>query len=1265
MTIPKSIARYEIVRQLGQGGMGTVYLAHDPRMQRQVAIKVLPQLLLHDPAFRTRFENEASTMARITDDAIVTAYDYGEWEGQPYLVMQYMPGGSLADKLTQGPMSLQATKSIVSRLAPALDLAHSLGIIHRDLKPGNILFDHLDRAGIADFGIAKVMQNTQSLTRSGTTIGTPEYMSPEQFSADDIDGRSDQYALGIIIFQMLTGKVPFQGDTWPRLLHKHLMDPVPNVGKLMADFPAGLQEFFEKCLAKKPEQRFDSVAALAQSFRELGMEPERRPPTAEQEAATIIEMPTRLPNTDTAPHQRRSEPVAAKKSRLPVWIGAGLAAILAGVAGWFLLNGNNATPTATPTSESAVEVVAEITNTDIPPTVTEVIPTEVPATEAPTNTAVPPTAVPEPTAEIDEEVELAPMAATVLNGSLPDTAGPISLDNISEIREVVRWGKGGTNNIALDPAGITLAVAGEIGIWLYDYPSFDELGFIETSRGRVLGLDWSPDGAKLAYGLNNRELHVQDVIRNEVLVSFEGHEGGVGHVAWSPDGTRLVSSSFDDTARIWNAETGEQLQLLDVHEDWVTAAEWSPDGSQLATVSLDSNVRIWDTATWELSQTPVSLGEDLDDVDWSPDGTRLAIANRDDSVNVFDVASNALDFNLNGHGVAVSSVAWSPDGNFLVSGGGDNEVRVWDVQRGVPHQVLAGHADWVENTIWSVDGTQVISVAQDATVIAWDPNTGNRIDTLEDHTRAVRNIAWSPDGSAFAVVPEDESVEIWNPAQAQLLYATNHHSGDTQVLAWSPDGAQYVVGSKDKTLTILNALSGEVVHTLSGHDNWVTAIAWSPDGSKVASGSWNGEVFVWDAATGAQVQTLAGLAETTNAVVWSPDSTRVAAAGREGVIHIWNAASADVLFRLEENANQTSDLDWSSDGNTLVSANWDGAARFWDLNTGELTKAIGTNLTRMDVVKLSPDNEFLATGNVSGELRIWNADTGIDLAVFQDHVLQINDLAWSPDGGWLAAAGEDGSVRFYGVADASGAEIQTLTWGDYTAELAYSPQPADIEFKDATLTIRQNEAEVVSDNIGAFLRDSLGSLGYQLQVLDNLDDDPYPELLFTDVTAGASCCDVLYAVDFTSETEYTVIQGPTRRWGQAPTLITENAQSPADFRTRNSEFGFSVGIEGAISDLAIMQVLRFADGAFQDVTSDYPDILAADEARWLTELDTGPSPMMYHNYVATKLYQGQADAACDLIDAAIAAGDFGYETCADAITNVAALLDDSISSLNR
>ncbi len=243
--------------------MAVIYLARDPLMKRLVAIKVMPRKFTFDPTFRARFEREAEVIAALEHPAIVPIYDFGEDDGRPYFVMRYMPGGSLAAPLKRGPLSLHGTIRIINRIAPALGEAHKRGIIHRDLKPANILFDQRKDAYLADFGIVKFEEESTVHTED-IILGTPAYLSPELArGVKNIDGRSDVYALGVLIFRMLTGLLPFTADSAMGMAMKHVTEPVPNILDFQPTLPPEVQTVVATAMAKERDKRYASAVALA------------------------------------------------------------------------------------------------------------------------------------------------------------------------------------------------------------------------------------------------------------------------------------------------------------------------------------------------------------------------------------------------------------------------------------------------------------------------------------------------------------------------------------------------------------------------------------------------------------------------------------------------------------------------------------------------------------------------------------------------------------------------------------------------------------------------------------------------------------------------------------------------------------------------------------------------------------------------------------------------------------------------------------------
>ena len=269
--IGQSLGRYHILEQLGEGGMATVYKAFDTRLEADVAVKVIrteqlaPNVL--ERALK-RFEREAKALARLTHANIVKVIDYGEYEGHPYLVMPYLPGGTLKECLAQGRMAWQEAVRLLLPIARALGYAHQEGMIHRDVKPSNILITRSGDPMLTDFGVAKILDEeaTVDLTGTSATVGTPEYMAPEQVTAKSVDHRADIYALGIVFYEMVTGRKPFTADTPMAVLFKHASEPLPRPKQFAPGLPDGVEKALLKALAKKPEDRYQGMADFAKAM---------------------------------------------------------------------------------------------------------------------------------------------------------------------------------------------------------------------------------------------------------------------------------------------------------------------------------------------------------------------------------------------------------------------------------------------------------------------------------------------------------------------------------------------------------------------------------------------------------------------------------------------------------------------------------------------------------------------------------------------------------------------------------------------------------------------------------------------------------------------------------------------------------------------------------------------------------------------------------------------------------------------------------------
>ena len=304
----RELGPYRIVGQIGEGGMAAVYKAYQPSMDRHVAVKVLPQKLASDPTFTQRFENEARMLARLQHPHILPVYDAGQDEGYTYFVMPIVETGTLAQMLQGRPLPLDQACDFAAQVGEALDYAHSRGLVHRDVKPSNVLVDGLGNCLLTDFGIAKLVEAVSSLTAAGTVIGTPAYMSPEQGRGQTLDRRSDIYSLGIILYELVTGRVPFASETPVGIIFKHAAEPPPPPSLLNPSLPASLEAIITKALAKKPEDRYQTAAEMVSAIEDVRDELNRPPAVA----ATLLEpVPVAVPGRSSAATQLEPLPQSA------------------------------------------------------------------------------------------------------------------------------------------------------------------------------------------------------------------------------------------------------------------------------------------------------------------------------------------------------------------------------------------------------------------------------------------------------------------------------------------------------------------------------------------------------------------------------------------------------------------------------------------------------------------------------------------------------------------------------------------------------------------------------------------------------------------------------------------------------------------------------------------------------------------------------------------------------------------------------------------
>jgi serine/threonine protein kinase len=646
------VGRYRMMSELGRGGMATVYKAFDPLVKREVALKLLPREFLHNPAFRTRFEQEAHTVAALEHPAIVPVYDYGEEEGQPFLVMRLMTGGTLSERIKKGPISLNDAARIITQIAPGLDQAHALGIIHRDLKPANILFDSYGNPHISDFGLVKLAEGSTGLTSSGI-VGTPKYMAPEMVNPNTVTRLVDIYALGVTVFEMVTGQAPFRSETPVALLMEHLNSPIPRVRDIVPNAPEALQSVIDRAMAKDPEFRYQSAADLAADLDSLASTGRTSGGRHYPVENTQINQPT--PPMPLARKER-------KRSIFPFWMAAIAGLVIVGglaiglVAGGFL----GGTPTETP---SEVAQVTDAASESAPPVTNE--PTAV-VTEEPTTT---PTEEPTPVATEDTSAKLVAnrlREMTPLQRLTPDFA----------IIQDVEW----------SPDGSMVATSLGNRVILWNSATGEQLN---SFQGEDLshGMAFSPDGARLATTWTNRLAIILDTATgNPVGNPMRAPNAyGFADAAYSPDGNLVALAPFYTSVFIWDLRTDTLAAEFKRHFNKISSVDFSPDGTTLASADQDGKIHLWDLATGEFKASLVDhFDGQVNEIAWSPNGNYIAAATRNKEAVIYDVSTLRVILRLGAvHTDVVNSIAWSPDGTLLATGGLDRNIVIWEAATGL------------------------------------------------------------------------------------------------------------------------------------------------------------------------------------------------------------------------------------------------------------------------------------------------------------------------------------------------------------------------------------------------------------------------------------------------------------------------------------------------------------------------------------------------------------------------------------------------------
>jgi eukaryotic-like serine/threonine-protein kinase len=696
------LGHYRVLSVLGSGGMGIVFEAEDPQLQRRVALKCMKPALAVSPTARRRFLREARAMAAVSHDHIVAIHQVGEDRGIPFLAMPLLTGETLEARLQRlkerdmvGLLPIAEVLRIGRETAEGLAAAHQQGLIHRDIKPGNLWLEAGgDRVKILDFGLARPAQDDEPLTQIGAVAGTPQYMAPEQAAAKEVDSRCDLFSLGCVLYRLTTGQAPFSGSDLIALLAALTQEPPQAPRKLNPQVPPALSGLIMTLLAKDPAKRMDSAQAVAEAIRRIERE------------------------SWTAP--------SARRRWLPIGLAA--AALLLGVTAWLF------GPTLYCFATNQGELVIE----------------------SPTADAV---IILKQDGEEIAVLDLKTQRRLILHTGQYEIELADGEDRLrlSADRVVLTRGRKEVLEIRSAPRAAAQVTATK-------HP--DELRCFEDPSMTVRCVAFSPDGKFVLAGCRDGSLRLWDTESGTEVRRFEGHTQVIWSVAFSRDGRRILSGGGDSTVRLWEVDTGKELRRFKHTTNVKTVAfapdgKRALSGTDRLGPRMAARVYLWDLESGrEVRHLAMLRHHDIWCVNYSTDGDRF-LATDGNLVRVFDAEGKKELGRLTGHEEEVRSAVFSADGRNILTGSHDRSLRLWDASTMTELRKFLGHTDKVLSVTFTPDGRRALSCGLDQTVRLWDMATGRELRRFTGHVWSVNGVAVSSDGGRAASGSSDTTVRLW------------------------------------------------------------------------------------------------------------------------------------------------------------------------------------------------------------------------------------------------------------------------------------------------------------------------------------------------------------------------------------------------------------------------------------------------------------------------------------------------------------------------
>ena len=756
--LPSAVQGYEILGILGRGGMGVVYKARQLKLNRLVALKMILAGEHAGSDALERFRAEAESEARLQHPNIVQVYEIGDHQGHPYFSLEFVDGGSLAQKLAGTPLPPLEAAWLVETLARAMDYAHQRNIIHRDLKPANVLLTKDRTPKIADFGLAKQLEGDSTNTQTGAVVGTPSYMAPEQAAghSKNVGPAADVYALGAILYECLTGRPPFKSATAVEtVLQVTLDEPVPPA-RLQPRTPRDLETICLKCLEKQPARRYASARLLAEDLRRFraGEPIEARPVSVVEQG---VKWAKRRPAVASLLGTLTALTVAAIFLLTLAWQNANAAWGKAEEARQGEERHRKKVEQEKQQKEDALQQVKdEKEKTDDALKKEEQLRLDAEAARK---------------AEAEQRRQFQRLSV----GLLLDRSASLTAQD--DPARGLLWATRalqlvGTENADLEHA-IRLNLA-SLGAPLHT------LRLVITQTPPIRSVTFSPDGKLLLTCGEHTTLWDAD---SGELVRELPHPGTVYQAVFSLDGSKIATAGADSKARLWDTDSGKPLGELK-HLEGVTRVTFADEGKLLATTCTDFTVHLWDVGMGKEVCEPMKHEGQINSLTASPKGGKLLLtASNDKTARLWDTTGKQVA-KLE-HTETVFAAVFGPNGELIATASVDRTARLWKTATGEPQGEPLRHNETVYNVAFSPSGQYLLTGSADKTARVWKVSTGEPY-RLITQVGEVIHVAFGKD--RFVTGGADQTARVYDVATGKQIGAPLPHQNTVRFVALSPDG---------------------------------------------------------------------------------------------------------------------------------------------------------------------------------------------------------------------------------------------------------------------------------------------------------------------------------------------------------------------------------------------------------------------------------------------------------------------------------------------